>query len=160
MSTVVIYYVLWLTYKKIQNIIFNAKPRKGLIFRLRCYMTKKSIHISQNTEIYITDRTLQGENKNYSAHVNNAFEQLAHLAKAEKPTLSKSEWDELYNVYAGSDLTRLALPFDLANDLQAHYTTLPQGLNELHNKLITMTQAQQFAVIDCIRKYWAIGEDE
>lgn len=123
-------------------------------------MTKKSIHISQNTEIYITDRTLQGENKNYSAHVNNAFEQLAHLAKAEKPELSQTDWVELYNVYAGSDLTRLALPFDLANDLQAHYITLPQGLNELHNKLITMTQAQQFAVIDCIRKYWAIGEDE
>ena len=160
MSTAVIYYVLWLTYKEIQNIIFNAKPRKGLIFRLRYYMAKKSIHISQNAELYITDRTLQGENKNYSAHVNNAFEQLTHLAKAEKPTLSKSEWAELYNVYAGSELTRFVLPFDLANDLLDHYATLPQELNELHDKLITMTQAQQFAVLDCIRKYWANGEDE
>ena len=123
-------------------------------------MAKKSIHISQNAELYITDRTLQGEKKNYSSYFNNAFEQLAHLAKAEKPILSKSEWIELYNVYAGSDLTRLVLPFDLANDLLDHYTTLPQELNELHNKLITMTQAQQFAVLDCIRKYWANGEDE
>ena len=59
-------------------------------------MAKKSVHISQTAEIYISDRTLQGENKNYSAHINNAFEQLAHLAQAEKPELSKSEWVELY----------------------------------------------------------------
>ena len=95
-------------------------------------MAKKSVHISQTAEIYISDRTLQGENKNYSAHINNAFEQLAHLAQAEKPTLSKSEWIELYNVYAGSDLTRLIMPFDLANDLRTHYGTLPQNLTALY----------------------------
>ena len=123
-------------------------------------MAKKSVHISQTAEIYISDRTLQGENKNYSAHVNNAFEQLAHLAKAEKPTLSKSEWDNLYNVYAGSDLTRLAMPFDLADDLRTHYGTLPQYLTALYNKLAGMTQAQQFAVLDAVRVYWASGYEQ
>ena len=122
-------------------------------------MAKKSVHISQNAEIYISDRTLQGENKNYSAHINNAFEQLAHLAQAEKPKLSKSELVELYNVYAGSDLTRLVMPFDLADDLRTHYGTLPQDLTALYNKLAGMTQAQQFAVLDAVRVYWASGED-
>ena len=123
-------------------------------------MAKKSIHISEKAELYITDRTLQGENKNYSAHINNALEQLAHLARAERPTLPESEWIALYNVYAGSDLTRLAIPFDLADDLRAHYGTLPQDLTALHDKLSRMTQAQQFAVIDAVRLFWASGYEQ
>lgn len=123
-------------------------------------MAKKSVHISQTAEIYISDRTLQGENKNYSAHINNAFEQLAHLAQAEKPELSKSEWVELYNVYAGSDLTRLAMPFDLADDLRTHYGKVPQDLTALYDKLAGMTQAQQFAALDVVRVYWASGYEQ
>ena len=123
-------------------------------------MAKKSIHISGNAELYITDRTPQGENKNYSAHINNALEQLAHLAKSEKPLLENQEWVELYNVYAGSDLTRLVLPFDLADDLKAHYGTLPKELTTLYDKLSAMTQAQQFAVIDAVRLFWASGYEQ
>lgn len=122
-------------------------------------MAKTAVHISDKTWQYITDRTQQGEQKGLSAHINNAFAQLAHLAHAEKPELSKSEWVELYNVYAGSDLTRIALPFDLAEDLITHYGTLPQDLTALYDKLAGMTQAQQFAVIDSVRLYWASGED-
>lgn len=122
-------------------------------------MAKKSIHLSGAAEQYIADRTAQAEKPNLSAHINNAFEQLAHLTRAEKPELSKSEWVELYNVYAGSDLTRLVMPFDLADDLRTHYGTLPQDLTALYNKLAGMTQAQQFAVLDAVRVYWASGED-
>lgn len=123
-------------------------------------MTKKSIHISDVAELYITDRTPQGENKNYSAHINNALNQLAHLSKSEKPLLENQEWVELYNVYAGSDLTRLVLPFDLADDLKAHYGTLPKDLTALYDKLAGMTQAQQFAVIDAVRLFWANGYEQ
>lgn len=122
-------------------------------------MAKKSIHLSGAAEQYIADRTAQAEKPNLSAHINNAFEQLAHLTRAEKPELSKSEWVELYNVYAGSDLTRLVMPFDLADDLHTHYGTLPQDLTALYDKLAEMTQAQQFAVLDAVRVYWASGED-
>ena len=89
-------------------------------------MAKTAVHLSKSALQYVTDRTPQGEQKGFSAHVNNAFDQLAHLALAEKPELLKSEWVELYNVYAGSDLTRLVLPFNLADDLKTHYGTLPQ----------------------------------
>jgi hypothetical protein len=122
-------------------------------------MGKTAVNLSKNALQYITDRTQQGEQKGLSAHINNAFEQLAHLARVEKPELSKSEWIELCNIYAGSDLTRLAMPFDLADDLRTHYGTLPQDLTALYDKLAGMTQAQQFAVIDSVRVYWASGED-
>ena len=123
-------------------------------------MAKTAVHLSDKTWQYITDRTIQGEQKGFSAHINNAFEQLAYLARVEKPELSKLEWVELYNVYAGSDLTRLVMPFDLANDLRTHYGTLPQDLTALYNKLAGMTQAQQFSVLDAVRVYWASGEDD
>lgn len=122
-------------------------------------MAKTAVHLSKTALQYVTDRTPQGEQKGLSAHINNAFEQLAHLTRAEKPELSQSEWVELYNVYAGSDLTRLVMPFDLADDLRTHYGTLPQDLTALYNKLAGMTQAQQFAVLDAVRVYWASGED-
>ncbi len=123
-------------------------------------MAKKSIHLSGAAEQYITDRTAQAEKPNLLAHINNAFEQLAHLARAEKPELSKSEWIELYNVYAGSDLTRLVMPFDLADDLRTHYGALPQDLTGLYNKLAGMTQAQQFAALDSVRLFWTSGYEQ
>ena len=122
-------------------------------------MAKTAVHLSKTALQYVTDRTQQGEQKGLSSYINSAFEQLAHLAQAEKPELSKSEWIELYNVYAGSDLTRLVMPFDLADDLRTHYGTLPQNLTALYDKLSAMTQAQQFAVLDAVRVYWASGED-
>ena len=122
-------------------------------------MAKTAVHLSKSALQYMTDRTPQGEQKGLSAHINNAFEQLAHLTRAEKPESSKSEWVELYNAYAGSDLTRLAMPFDLADDLRTHYGKVPQNLTALYEKLLGMTQAQQFAVLDAVRIYWASGED-
>lgn len=123
-------------------------------------MAKTAVHLSKTALQYVIDRTPQGEQKGLSSHINNAFEQLAHLAKSEKPELSKLEWVELYNVYAGSDLTRLVMPFDLADDLRTHYGTLPQDLTALYNKLKDMTQAQQFAVLDTVRVYWASGYEQ
>lgn len=123
-------------------------------------MAKTAVHLSKTALQYVTDRTQQGEQKGMSAHINNAFEQLAHLAMTEKPELSQAEWIELYNVYAGSDLTRLILPFDLADDLRTHYGTLPQDLTALYNNLKSMTQAQQFAVIDAVRLFWASGYEQ
>ena len=122
-------------------------------------MAKTAVHLSKGALQYVTDRSPQGEQKGLSAHINNACEQLAHLARVEKPELSKSEWIELYNIYAGSDLTRLVMPFDLADDLRTHYGALAQDLTALYNKLAGMTQAQQFAVLYAIRVYWASGED-
>ena len=54
-------------------------------------MAKTAVHLSKTALQYVTDRTPQGEQKGLSAHINNAFEQLAHLTRAEKPELSKSE---------------------------------------------------------------------
>ena len=123
---------------------------------------KKSVHITKASEEYLAARALRGE-INFSAGINGAIEQLSHIARVECPSLGKDEWVELYNVYAGSDLSRLVLPLNLAADLLTHYgATVPSQLDNevaaLVERLARMTQAQQFAVIDAVRVFWA-GSD-
>lgn len=126
-------------------------------------MARKSIHLVERSEQFIADRTMQGETPNYSGFINSQLAILDHLAKAEKPNLSNEDWIELYNVYAGSDLTKIALPLNIAADILDHHgATVPKQLDEiaenLVNKLVDMTQAQQFAIIDAVRVFWASGE--
>ena len=42
-------------------------------------MAKTAVHLSKTALQYVTDRTPQCEQKGLSAHINNAFEQLAHF---------------------------------------------------------------------------------
>lgn len=123
---------------------------------------KKSVHLTEASEKYLVTRAPVG-GVNYSAGINGAIEQLSHIARVECPSLGKDEWVELYNVYAGSDLSRFALPLNLAADLLTHYgATVPSQLDDevaaLVERLARMTQAQQFAIIDAVRVFWA-GSD-
>lgn len=123
---------------------------------------KKSIHLTAESVAYMAARA--GE-INFSAAVNAAFEQLAHLARTEMPTLDDEELAELCNVYAGSDLTRIALPINLAADLMTHYgatitSQLPDNCQNLVEHLVTMTQAQQFSLLDKVRVFWRSAEGE
>lgn len=123
-------------------------------------MARKSIYFNEFSENFVAERTAQGETANYSANVNAAFEMLAHLAQSSTPTLSVEEWTELYNIYAGSDLTRCVLPLNLAKDLLDNYgATLPRDLPDncipLVERLADMTQVEQFSIIDNVRVFWA-----
>lgn len=128
-------------------------------------MARKSIYFNEFSENFVAERTAQGETANYSANVNSAFEMLEHLTKSEKPTLSDENWMEMYNIYAGSDLTRRVLPLNLAKDLLDYYgATLPRDLPDncilLVEQLADMTQAQQYAILDAVRIYWASNANE
>lgn len=119
----------------------------------------------ERSEQFIADRTMQGETPNYSGFINSQLALLDHLAKAEKTNLSNEDWVELYNVYAGSDLTRIATPINVARDLMDHYgatstSQLPENCKPLVEVLITLTQAQQYAIIDAVRLYWSSGHGE
>lgn len=118
---------------------------------------KKSIHLNSESVAYIAARA---DEINYSAAINAAFQQLAHLARAEMPTLDDSDFSEICNVYAGSDLSRIPLPLNIAVDLLTHYgatvpSQLPAEKELLVERLAHMTQVQQFALIDKVRIFWA-----
>ncbi|HFC8543930.1 TPA: hypothetical protein ACFP4Q_002088 [Neisseria weaveri] len=122
-------------------------------------MARKNIHLTENTEQYIIGRTT-ADQPNWSGTINSAFELLSHLAKTEKPELSGEEWAEIYNIYAGSELSKLCLPINIAADLMMHYgatitSQLPEHCQPLVERLVNMTQAQQFAILDTVRVYWS-----
>lgn len=123
---------------------------------------KKSIHLTNDSVAYMAARAPEGD-INFSASINAAFEQLAHLARAEMPILDDAEFAELCNVYAGSDLSRIALPLNLAYDLLTHYgatvpTQMPAETAALVERLARLTQAEQFAIIDAVRVFWHAQE--
>ena len=96
---------------------------------------------------------------NFSAAINAAFEQLAYLAQVENPALDDQDFAAVCNVYAGSDLSRIALPLNMARDLLDHYGAtipeqLPEDVRDLVTTLARMTQAQQFALLDTVRVFW------
>lgn len=122
-------------------------------------MPQKSIHYSDASAAYLAARSPEG-GINWSGATNNAFALLAYIAEGEKPDLSDDEWTEIKNVYAGSDMSRVAVPINLAADLLDHYgATLPsdlaEGPRQLVEKLHRMTPGQRFAVIDAVRVFWA-----
>lgn len=119
---------------------------------------KKSVHITQSSHDYMAARAAESE-INFSAAINAAFEQLAHLAKTENPMLGDADFAEICNVYAGSDLSRIMFPINLARDLLDHHgatvpAQLPEDVRDLANQLAAMSQAQQFAVLDAVRVFW------
>lgn len=122
-------------------------------------MSRKSIHLTEKTEKHIISRhTGTDKTPNWSGSINAAFDMLAHLAAAEKPNLSAAEWAELYNVYSGSDFKKTPLPLNLAADLLKHHgATLPRELPQCCLKLVEtladLTQAQQYAAIDNVRRF-------
>lgn len=121
-------------------------------------MAKRSVQLNEQTETYINQRNTTDDKPNISSHLNQAIAQLNYLSRTERPELTIQEWRELYNVYAGSDMTMIALPIDLANDVLVHYgANVPQqtDCSELVLKLREMTQIQQYALIDAVRIYWA-----
>lgn len=95
---------------------------------------------------------------NFSAAINAAFELLAYLAQVENPALDDQDFAAVCNVYAGSDLSRIALPLNMARDLLDHYGAtipeqLPADVHGLVTTLARMTQAQQFALLDAVRVF-------
>ncbi len=119
---------------------------------------KKSVHLTAGSMAYMEARSYGGE-MNFSAAINAAFEQLAYLAQVENPALDDQDFAAVCNVYAGSDLSRIALPLNMARDLLDHYGAtipeqLPEDVRDLVTTLARMTQAQQFALLDTVRVFW------
>lgn len=118
---------------------------------------KKSIHLTHESVAYMAARA---EEINYSAAINAAFEQLEHLARVEMPNLDDADFSEICNVYAGSDLSRIPLPLNIAADLLTHYgatvpSQLPAETAALVDRLAHMNQVQQFSIVDKVRIFWA-----
>ena len=117
-------------------------------------MAQRSIHLSAEAETYIklNYSHYTDDKPSYSVAVNDSIAMLR-------------EWTELYNIYAGSDMTRMAIPFDIARDLLDYYgsnivSRLPSNAQGLYNKLLGYSQAEQFAIKCYVREFWNCADLE
>ena len=123
---------------------------------------KRSIHLSESSEAYIAARN---RNPVVSAEINAALAMLQHLVRENLPKLSDTEWEEIIATYRGRDLTKIPLPLNIAGDILAHHGViipsqlLPQ-VQGLPEKLVALSQVQQFAIMDTVRTYLAQGHNE
>ena len=125
-------------------------------------MAQRSIHLSENSELFVKANYshYSDEKPSFSVAVNDSLAMLQWLKKSSLPEdLLDDDWTELYNMYAGSDMTRMAVPLDIARDLLDHYGTnitgyLPGSAQSLFQKLKGYTQAQQFSIKCYVREFW------
>lgn len=131
-------------------------------------MAQRSIHLSAEAETYIklNYSHYTDDKPSYSVAVNDSIAMLRWLKKSSVPDdLFDDEWTELYNIYAGSDMARMAIPFDIARDLLDYYgsnivSRLPSNAQGLYNKLLGYSQAEQFAIKCYVREFWNCADLE
>lgn len=125
-------------------------------------MAQRSIHLTAESESYINANYSRytDDKPSFSAAINDSLTMLRWLKKISLPNdLYDDDWAELYNIYAGSDMTRMSIPFDIARDLLDYYGTnivsrLPNNAQSLYSKLQSYSQAEQFAIKCYVREFW------
>ncbi len=115
--------------------------------------------LSEQTVSYLAARNQDVEEISWSEQINNAFKLLRFLSQNSLPTLQEKEWELLFNVYAGSQ-SILHPPFRVASDILDHFGEISvDALKPEHKGFVlkahTWSQAQQFAVLDHVTKFWA-----
>lgn len=123
-------------------------------------MAKRSVHISEKTEAligFLSDENRNG-GKNYSGSINAGLLLLESLMIQSKPSFLEDEWVYLCNVYSGCAV-EFTMPIRVASDIMDDAGTYdlasidPIG-RELIEKISTMSQYQQAAILWEIKKRW------
>ncbi len=96
----------------------------------------------------------------WSQGINEALMVCDHLIRAELPELAPAEWEQILNAYAGCLAGPLGIPFRIASDLMddlgvVDLSAVAPEVAALIRKLHGYTQAQQFAILSVVRRFWA-----
>lgn len=120
---------------------------------------KKSVMFSEQTQDYINARTKAEDDISWSVELNESFKSLQWLSSQLLPELTPSEWEVLLNVYSGS-IVEFQIPYRISSDIMDHYnvlevTELDKGIGDCVRKVHALSQPEQYATLDFIKKYWA-----
>lgn len=127
---------------------------------------KKSVMISDSAVKAIQARSRGDVGISWSQSINKAVTDLKTLCRVMLPKLDESEWVMILNVHNGSFLQdQTFFPLRLASDVMDCYGVVDIGdLDEPHQalvrKLYAMSQAEQYAILDMVQKYWAFQPSE
>ena len=120
---------------------------------------KKSVMISGLSVAYMQARTRDGEDISWSQNINEGFRALSWITQQSLPVLTPAEWEILLNVYAGSWL-EFQPPFRIASDIMDNFgalelSELEPAVAELAKKMHSLTQVEQYSVMEFVRVFWA-----
>ena len=122
---------------------------------------KKSVMISDSAVAAIQARSRGDIGIGWSQSINKAITDLKTLCRVMLPDLTENEWVMVLNVHNGSFLEdQTFFPLRLASDVMDCYGVVDIGeLDEPHQALVrklhTMSQAEQYAILDMVQKYWS-----
>lgn len=123
-------------------------------------MAKRSVHLSEKTEAligFLSDENRNGS-KNYSGSINAGLLLLESLMNQSRPNFSEEEWVCLCNVYSGC-VVEFTMPIRIASDIMDDagtydLTKIESVGRELIEKISTMSQCEQAAILWEIKKRW------
>jgi hypothetical protein len=127
---------------------------------------KKSVMISDSAVAAIQARSRSDVGIGWSQSINKAITDLKTLCRVMLPELTENEWVMILNVHNGSFLEgQTFFPLRLASDVMDCCGVVDIGdLDEPHQALVrklhAMSQAEQYAILDMVQKYWAFQPKE
>lgn len=119
---------------------------------------KKSVMITDQAEKIMLANTRDDGPIAWSQQVNRALIVNDWLFRQCLPELSAEEWQTVLNAYAGTTGSLEVPPYRVASDLMDDLGLIDVAdhpMPELVKRLHAMDQAQQFAVLQFVERFWA-----
>ncbi len=116
--------------------------------------------LSDNSVGFIRAREKDSEEGvKWSRAINESFNILRYLLSQELPNLTQDEWLIILDAHNGV-ITDFHFPIRLASDIMDHYGVisvddLADEIKAVVLKVYKMSQAQQCAILDMVKKYWS-----
>lgn len=128
---------------------------------------KKSVILTDFSHEFMKKRTRNLGNNDtdnadepitWSRFINESINILEYLSKTELPELTSEECQIILNTYAGCFI-ELVPPFRIASDIMddlgvVDLQNLAPEIANFVKKVHGFTQAQQFSILDFVRKFW------
>ena len=120
---------------------------------------KKSVMFAEPTVNYIQARTKSDDDISWSQELNETFKALKWLSDECLPDLTETQWQHILNVYASSHI-EFHPPYRIASDImdstgEIDLDELQPDLAETVKIVHKCSQAEQFAIMDFVKKFWS-----
>lgn len=114
---------------------------------------KTSVYFTNEMQEFVKFRS---KKTNWSGAVKEWHRELSHLV-AQQVDMTEGEMQLLYKMYARQDLFHLTFPINIVRDIMIDFDAMELSeLDESHRKLAEklrgMSQAEQYVIIDKVRK--------
>lgn len=119
----------------------------------------KPIIFSASVVDYIEMRTKSNNETEWSQELDEAFKAMQWLSIAYLPELTDQQWRYIIDAYTDKKI-QFSPPYNISSEMMASQGVVTLDKLELEhaetvNIVFQCSQAQQFAIMDLVKRYWA-----